>query len=346
MKKIVLTFIILTAILGTLFYFNQEAPEESILPTWGLALDGYPIKQDRLEELPQETGQKPGIINFFLTWPPHKDLPLTPDLLNSLDTIAEFGAIPCLTWEPMYLEDDTKHPIIFREILAGKYDHYLKSFIAKIDKYDKPIMIRFGHEMNLSHYHWGDTLENYGPTTPSLYRQTFRYIVDMFRDAKVSNVLWVFNPNAESVPNITIDKNAGWNTASNYYPGNDYVDILGMDGYNWGTSQTYDEDGWQSSWISFTETFTPLYQELKNLAPSKPIAIFETASSSQGGDKQLWIANALLTSQAWDLQAITWFHSHKETDWHIDDKLTTKKIIAENTSDDTTWIRRIYNEKR
>ena len=47
------------------------------------------------------------------------------------------------------------------------------------------------------------------------------------------NVLWVWNPNEKSFPNFT------WNAMELYYPGNEYVDIIGLTGYNTGVTNSF-----------------------------------------------------------------------------------------------------------
>ena len=90
---------------------------------------------------------------------------------------------------------------------------------------------------------------------------------DLFEANSVDNVVWVWCPNNGSAPNET------WNIPEAYYPGNDYVDWIGFDGYNFGTTQTW------SGWISFFNIYNPLYQKFKNY--SKPIMLGEFASVEQ-----------------------------------------------------------------
>ncbi|MBI4795197.1 MAG: hypothetical protein HY790_05055 [Deltaproteobacteria bacterium] len=121
-----------------------------------------------------------------------------------------------------------------------------------------------------------------------------------------------FCPNAESLPNPVQDPQASWNRASNYYPGDDYVDLLGMDGYNWGTTQTMEKNGWQSRWRSFQEIFAPMYQELRSLSPHKPLLVFETASAMEGGDKAWWIKETMPLLRSWQVQGRSGFRSTRK----------------------------------
>ena len=90
----------------------------------------------------------------------------------------------------------------------------------------------------------------------------------------------------------------------NLYPGDAVVDRVGLDGYNWGTTQAW------STWQSFGEVFGPGVAELDALS-SRPIHVTETgAPEGAGGDKAAWIT---------DMWA--WLDAHPEAvaRWLVDD---------------------------
>ena len=166
--------------------------------------------------------------------------------------------------------------------------------------------------MNLARYHWGGALDDFGPESPARYRAMFRYVIKKFRAQGANNVRWVFCPNADSVPA------APWNRIAAYYPGDDVVDVAGLDGYNWGTTQTKAANGWDSQWRSFESIFAAPLNELKQVASGRPLAVFETASAYQGGDKEEWITSALDSAKSLGLGALIWFQVNKETDWRLE----------------------------
>jgi beta-mannanase len=113
----------------------------------------------------------------------------------------------------------------------------------------------------------------------------------------VTNVLWVFCPNVDSVPSDS------WNQWSNYYPGDTYVDWACYDGYNWGTD-------------TFASMTSRIYSGLA--AKNKPIMLGET--STLDVEKATWI-NAIvpaMKSQFPLLKALVWFDVNKENDWRFD----------------------------
>jgi len=310
MIKSLTTFFILTVLCLTTAWGQPRCPW-----VWGAALEGYPITPEILAGQESASGLKPRLVVFFLQWPPPGAQGEFPR--QSLASIREAGAVPCLTWEPMYHDQKGQEAAVsYQQILNGGYDPYLTSFAQAAREWGRPFIIRFAHEMNLARYHWGTTRQAYGPESPGLYRKMFRYLVELFRREGANNALWSFCPNAESQPHPRWD-GAVWNRAAAYYPGNDYVDILGMDGYNWGTTQTREKHGWQSRWLSFTQIFDPLDKELKDLAPRKPLLVFETASAALGGQRSQWVREAVACLDRWEISAVTWFQVKKEVDWRL-----------------------------
>lgn len=284
---------------------------------WGFAIEGCPVTEARLKKLQADTGIQPDIIVFFLQWPKPGPVPKDAFPRASLEAIWNQGAVPCVTWEPMFLEQGRGIAVSYRQILEGRYDRYLVTFARGARDWGKPFMIRLAHEMNLRRYHWGTDAAGFGPESPGIYRKIFRHVVKIFRDEGATNVRWVFCPNAESVPRPSGTGTNAWNRAGNYYPGDDFVDILGMDGYNWGTTQTKAKQGWDSSWLGFDRIFGELHAELKALAPGKPIMVFETACAGRGGDPDRWTSGLLDQARRWRLRGVCWFQVDKEQDWRL-----------------------------
>lgn len=299
----------------------------------GITVEGNPVTSAQLVEFKKSSGITPRFVTFFVAWPASpKDLNFPAE---SLRAIREQGAVPVITWEPWTQSGETMNVIPEAEILDGKWDAYLRAFAEAARTDGQPIWIRFAHEMNASHYHWGFKSDaEFGPDAPFAFRRIHRHVVDAFRAANASNVSWVFCPNAESVPNPDHDSNAKWNRVDRYYPGDDYVDLMGMDGYNWGTSRTPEANGWQSHWQTFAGIFEPLHATLTRIAPSKPILVFETATSDSGGDKAAWIADALQTASDWKLSGLSWFDVNKEVDWRLERNIPrdiTKSMQDQNS---------------
>jgi len=103
--------------------------------------------------------------------------------------------------------------------------------------------ISFGHEGNGDWFTWG-YLNGHNGNSPALYKQAFQYVVDKFDGWGVTNVDWVWSVNASWQDDFSAS-----------YPGNGYVDRMGMNGFNWGRRWPIDPnnpqwDDWRNSRIS------------------------------------------------------------------------------------------------
>jgi beta-mannanase len=165
----------------------------------------------------------------------------------------------------------------------------------------KQFFVDFAAEMN------GD--EGWGGHRPAKYIAAWRHIHDIFTSRGATNVVWAWCPNNED------DESSP--PAMDYYPGDQYVDWTGIDGYNWGTS---DPD---FDWQSFREVFADMYPQLA--AKGKPIIIGEMASDEVGGSKASWINNIIptLKNNYPLIKAIVWFDVHKERHWEINSSSST-----------------------
>lgn len=161
-------------------------------------------------------------------------------------------------------------------VLQGKYDDYLKAYAETIHQFGHPVLFRLGNEMN------GDWCSYSGyqlSKDPLVFLNFYRYVYQIFEEAGANeNVIWIWNPNGESLPPFQ------WNHAMMYYPGDEYVDIVGLTAYNTGTY--YAEVG--ETWQTFKELYQDLYTEY-NARFGQPLMITEFASASEGGDKAQWI---------------------------------------------------------
>ena len=259
-------------------------------------------------------GKNIAIEMFFTGWP-NNTVPDFP--VAKCTQIDNNGAIPHITWMPQV----PGSPFPLNSIINGSYDNYINGYAAQVKNWGKPLFIRLGHEFNGDWYTYGGanngggTLAGFGDPTkadgPERFIAAYQRVHDLFEAQNVDNVVWVWCPNNGSSPNET------WNVPEAYYPGDSYVDWIGFDGYNFGTSQTW------SGWTSFFNVFNSLYTKFKTY--DKPIMLGEFASVEQGGSKSQWITEGYLTWLKFGypkIKAATWFHISKLeggvlTDWRI-----------------------------
>jgi beta-mannanase len=125
--------------------------------------------------------------------------------------------------------------------------------------------------MNGNWYPWAASVNG---NTAATYIAAWRHVHDIFSEYRATSVLWVWCPNA-----------GGPTPMDEVYPGNKYVDILGIDGYNWGSATV--------AWQSPQQIFSSYLSALSSLAPDKPMLINETGTGEAGGDKGQWIQSLL-----------------------------------------------------
>jgi Glycosyl hydrolase family 26 len=224
-------------------------------------------------------GQRIAIRQVFVPW-----LTTWPDARQSDDW--QHGRIPLVSWLGTTLAD----------INSGSYDTMIHQRAKAVKALGFPIFIRPMHEMNGTWYAWS--------REPSAYIAAFRRIHNIFEQEGATNAVWIWCP---SVPQ------GDWDA---YYPGDAYVDWIGGDGYNWGTSRT------GSKWQSFSTIFGAFYS---HYAERKPIMIAETGSAEQGGDKAQWVADARQALER-DFPGIkAWIHQQYTdgaADWRVNSSAT------------------------
>jgi len=212
------------------------------------------------------------------------------------ETVADLaaGRIPLISWEPANID--------FEDIVSGSLDATIKSRAAGAKALKEKFFLDFAAEMN------GD--EAWSGNNAKLYVDAYRHIHDLFVAAGATNVVWAWCPNVSDTD--------GTNSATlSYYPGDDYVDWTGVDGYNWGGSE----------WQSFHDVFKDIYPLLAG--KKKPILIGEMASSETGGNKAEWL-NAMIPSLKNDfpwIKGVVWFDVNKERDWRISSSAATEKAF-------------------
>ncbi|XP_050413184.2 mannan endo-1,4-beta-mannosidase [Patella vulgata] len=118
-----------------------------------------------------------------------------------------------------------KHPHHYMDIL-DKIAHWANSLLDSKGRHI-PIIFRPFHESNGGWFWWG--LGNRVNNTPKDLQDIYRYTVKYLRDTKgVHNFLYAFSPGS-GYKSMTEDGGIASYMAA--YPGDDYVDILGLDDY-------------------------------------------------------------------------------------------------------------------
>jgi mannan endo-1,4-beta-mannosidase len=121
-----------------------------------------------------------------------------------------------------------------------KYMDTAAGFLKQLQDANIPVLWRPMHENNGNFFWWGGRPGNFG--TQQLYREVYNRMVNVHR---LNNLIWVWNQNGP----------APGGEFYNYFPGQQYVDVVSYDNY----SQLSDR----------------YYHEILTIANGKPIALGE-----------------------------------------------------------------------
>lgn len=246
------------------------------------------------------------LIHIYTAWGSKVDEQF-PEL--QVKTILEMGSLPVITWEPWLTDFDGDkiqglRPVDKRDVggmadvAKGKYDGYLKTWARSAAKIDQPIFLRLGHEMNDPYrYPWG-------PQNNSAkdFVAAWQHVHNLFKKEGATKVIWVWSPHP------------AYGFFDAFYPGNKYVDYVGIGVLNYGTVANW------SKWWSFAEIFGKHYNELAVF--NKPMMLTEFGSLTVGGKREQWFAEALnkLPQEYPLVKSVLFFH-------FSDDKTTTQQVI-------------------
>ena len=239
-------------------------------------------------------GRKPNLIGQYVAWN-------TPFPAQPVARAWSYGALSYLAWEP--------YSVSVQSIADGHSDGYVTQFAKAVRALNDPVALSFGHEMNGFWYPWGTT-----HTTPAEFVAAWRRIHNLFAQAGASNVIWVWNPNdIFPVPQIQLKP---------YYPGNAYVDWIGVTGY-FSTTGPH----------TYAQLYAPTIAEVRSFT-SKPFIIAET--SIETGPSEVLCARQLILRTVMAhprMLGLIWFDYDKtNVDWRVESRPIVESAVRTDLS--------------
>ena len=172
-----------------------------------------------------------------------------------------------------------------QKIIDGDFDAELYQWARDAAATGTPLLVEFGTEVNGSWFSWNGKYNGAGKTTgygdaneadgAERFRDAYRHIIEICDESGADNITWFFHVDAYGEPQ------QAWNSIENYYPGDAYIDWLGVSVY--GPQQANEE------YQSFSEILSDVYPQLTALS-QKPIAILEFAVTELGARRGTIIA--------------------------------------------------------
>ena len=285
---------------------------------------GFPNTFAGLEQLEAQVNYKFPIVSFYSAW---GDKPTQQFPIRMAETVRSMGSVPLITWEPWVVDFDERlrtnlPPVAEREyaslasIAKGEYDFYIVPWAKAAAAYRHPLLIRFAHEMNDPYrYPWGPQNGN----RPDDFIAAWKHVHLLFQKMGATNVLWVWSPHI-SMP---------W--FEYYYPGDEYVDWVGIGVLNYGTIASW------SRWWSFHQILEKAYPQL--LRTGKPIMISEFGTLAQGGDMAEWYRLAFYHmnhTYSRGVRAVVFFNQPNDTtispdyplNWSLTQNAKAREVVA------------------
>lgn len=176
-------------------------------------------------------------------------------------------------------------------IARGQYDAYFRSFANEVKAFGAPVILSLDHEMNGDWYSWG-----YRHTSPAQFVAAWRHVVTVFRQRGADNVTWLWTINI-------IHPHHGVPSPGRWWPGNSYVNWVGIDGYYYTSSYTFDS------------LFGPSIAAVRALTGA-PILIAETAVAPVA-NQPAKIANLFAGIRLYGLLGFVWFDFAHIENWRL-----------------------------
>ncbi|MES9519192.1 glycoside hydrolase family 26 protein [Streptomyces capoamus] len=261
---------------------------------YGVAVPGAPTSMKSVDAYTGMTGKQPNLVEYYAGWGDGFDA------TGVRNAWAE-GALTLMSWEPF----DT--PV--GDIAAGRSDRYIKEYATAVRRLNLPVVIDFADEFNGHWEKWGTD-----HVTPAQYVAAWRHIHQTFVDAGATNVIWAWSPNiVNPVRNVKLEP---------YYPGDAYVDWIGLIGYF-----TTGSDN------AFDSVFGPTRDRIRTFT-EKPFLLLETAAMA-GERRRADIRNLFAGVAADDdMLGFVWFNHKKRADWRLEASPLALKEFKRLAADD------------
>lgn len=127
--------------------------------------------------------------------------------LGQLTAITDNGSLPMLDW-------GCAPPA---QVVSGADDGIITAYAQSLKSFGHPVLLRWFWEMNLP-----STAKRCQVTDPATFVAAWRHVWTLFRQAGATNVSFVWCPGIS----------AGLSTFAPLYPGSQYVNWIGVDGYD------------------------------------------------------------------------------------------------------------------
>lgn len=253
----------------------------------GVSLPTYHYSVANLDAWESKVGTRADVLQTFVSWEYTGQPSLSAFPYWRALEFAAHGTTLEVTWVPSNPALGIDQPrFSLASIAAGQHDDYVQQFAADVRRFGKDVRIRFGHEMNGT---WQPFAESNSDNRQGDFVAAWRHLVDVFASTGTTNVTWVWSPN--------ILYAGGPANLASLYPGDEYVDLVGIDGYSYARTGCPSPDRLFGATLDQIRSFT-----------ARPVVIAETGVSTTCSSRDTWVTTLMewIAAQP-DIVGVTWW---------------------------------------
>lgn len=148
----------------------------------------------------------------------------------------------------------------------GYFDHDLRDWFVAARNTKKPLFVEYGIEVNGDWFPWNGVYNGGEKEGTSNFKKAYKRIINIARSVGARNVEFSFHVNSTDSPDVE------WNRFENYYPGDDYIDLLTTSIYGMLTCKDIQVR-------TFTSQLDKVYERLMKMSPNKKVIVIEFGSA-------------------------------------------------------------------
>lgn len=204
------------------------------------------------------------------------------------DDILSRGAYPILDW---FTSASATPPAAFCNpaIIAGAQDQYITAWAAAAAAWGKPIILCFAFEMNGGWYPAYSDIAKAQGNYPGSHRAMWQHVHDIFTAQGATNVVWLWVVNNQSKDGSGSATAETTQPLSQFWPGRKYVDLAGMDAFNYAGGGSGQATAGGTAWASLEQIISTgsgngdTWARLVALDPDVPLCIASFGCDSREG---------------------------------------------------------------